>query len=117
MARTAFSITSELVPAKGVVRLGVNGYLDSHTCDELDTAITGQFKEARHKIIVDLSNVVYISSAGAGVFISALLEAQEHNGNIVLLSPTPHVREVFELLGITQIFKVVDDLPAALDAF
>jgi len=51
------------------------------------------------------------------VFIGALTDAQEHSGNIVLLSPTPNVREVFATLGLTQTFRICDDLPSAYAAF
>ena len=59
----------------------------------------------------------YISSAGAGVFIGALSEAQENGGDIVLLKPAPSVLEVFELLGLTQIFTIEEDEEEAKDAF
>jgi len=33
------------------------------------------------------------------------------------MQPTPNVREVFDLLGLTQIFQVVDNRTAALAVF
>ena len=117
MATDEFKIEREVMPDKGVVMVRLSGYLDAHTFERLEETITDLFMKGHYKIVVDLAQVEYISSAGAGVFIGALSEAHEHKGNIVLMNPTPNVREVFDLLGLTQIFQVVDDQPAALAAF
>jgi len=111
-----FKIEKE-VTDKGVVVVRLAGYLDAHTFERLEETIADLFAQERYKIVVDLAAVEYISSAGAGVFIGALSEAHEHKGNIVLMNPTANVREVFDLRGLTQIFQVVDDRPAALAVF
>ena len=116
MAMEEFKIEKEMTD-KGVVVIRLTGYLDAHTFERLEETIADLFAQGRHKIVVDLARVEYISSAGAGVFIGALSEAHEHKGNIVLMNPTANVREVFDLLGLTQIFQVVDDRPAALAVF
>jgi anti-anti-sigma factor len=110
-----FKIRSE--KADGVAMLGVEGFLDAHTFEQLEEAIRGVFNEGCYKLVVDLGRVDYISSAGAGVLIGARSESQENGGDIVLLNPTENVKEVFDLLGLTQIFKVVADKATALSAF
>ena len=110
-----FSIDKKLLG--DVALISVTGFLDAHTFEELEEAITEMFSVGRYRIIVDLSGVDYISSAGAGVFIGALSESQENGGNIVLMNPTPNVREVFDLLGLSQIFNIVDDLEKAKSVF
>jgi len=100
-----------------VVIVRVSGFLDAHTFEQLEEAISGNFREDKFKVVVDLSKVGYISSAGAGVFIGALSEAQENGGDIVLLNPAASVLEVFELLGLTQIFTIEEDEAEAKDAF
>ncbi|HEY3323848.1 MAG TPA: STAS domain-containing protein [Planctomycetota bacterium] len=117
MAGEEFSIEREVLADKGVLVLRLAGYLDAHTFEQLEEAIADVFAKGHYRLVVDLAAVEYISSAGAGVFIGALSEAHEHKGNIVLMNPTPNVREVFDLLGLTQIFQVVDDKPAALAVF
>lgn len=111
-----FSIGRQNAP-NGVTVLGVKGFLDAHTFEQLEEAIREIFDEGCFKLVVDLARVDYISSAGAGVFIGARSESQENGGDIVLLNPTEGVREVFDLLGLTQIFKLVDDEAAAVAAF
>jgi stage II sporulation protein AA (anti-sigma F factor antagonist) len=110
-----FKISQE--KADGVALLRVEGFLDAHTFEQLEEAIRVVFDGGCFKLVVDLGRVDYISSAGAGVLIGARSESQENGGDIVLLNPTENVKEVFDLLGLTQIFKVVNDRAAAMAAF
>lgn len=114
MAENDFKIEKEVLPDNGVVLLRLAGYLDAHTFERLEGAITELFAKGHYKLVVDLGSVEYISSAGAGVLIGTLSEAHEHSGNIVLVNPTANVREVFDLLGLTLVFQVVEDRAAAL---
>mgnify|MGYP001558977068 CR=1 FL=1 len=68
------------------------------------------------ELVVDLSGLDYISSAGAGVFIGAIGTAQENDGNIILMRPSPNVKEVFDLLGLSQIFTFKDNRDDASNA-
>jgi anti-anti-sigma factor len=59
-----------------IVLIKVSGYIDAHTFEELENEIQSKFSAKQFKLIVDLSDVPYISSAGAGVFIGAFPQAQ-----------------------------------------
>ena len=111
-----FQITSQKLQ-DNIVTISMKGFLDAYTYNELEQVINGYFNQNVYKFVVDLSQVEYISSAGAGVFIGAIGVAQENQGNIILIRPQPNVQEVFDLLGLSQIFKISDSLDAALKAF
>lgn len=101
----------------GIVLLQVSGFLDAHTFEDLEDAIGRKFAEGAYKLVVDLTKVNYISSAGAGVFIWAHSESQENGGDVIVLNPTKGVMQVFELLGLTQVFTVAGTKEEALAAF
>ena len=103
----AFQIVKEKL-GDTVTVLSVKGFLDAHTFEELEKTINELFEEGNYKLAVDLSGLDYISSAGAGVFIGAIGTAQENDGNIILMRPSPNVKEVFDLLGLSQIFTFKD---------
>ncbi len=110
-----FSIAREMKGEVALVR--VQGFLDAHTFEQLEEEIRDVYDSGCFKLVVDLSKVDYISSAGAGVFIGARSEGQENGGDVIILNPTAGVKEVLELLGLTQIFKVYDDYASALASF
>jgi anti-sigma B factor antagonist len=101
----------------GVTLLVLSGELDAHTAPSLDTTITDLLKGNNVKLIIDLHDVSYISSHGIGILVSAQSRASEKQGSIVLMKPTPLVKEVFAMLEVAQIFPVVEDQEAALAAF
>ncbi|MHC4660156.1 MAG: STAS domain-containing protein [Planctomycetota bacterium] len=93
------------------------GCLDAHTFEKMEQAIRSLFKEKIYRIVVSLPGLDYISSAGAGVFIGNITPAQEKGGNIVLVNPSPNVKEVFDLLGLSQIFPMAESVDDALTYF
>jgi anti-anti-sigma factor len=92
----------------------VAGALDAHTHWSLERALAELIARGRTKIVVKLDGLDYISSAGAGVLVGAAAAAREKGGDMVLLGPGPQVREVFDLLGLSQIFEVAEDRESAL---
>ncbi|NUN50209.1 MAG: STAS domain-containing protein [Candidatus Brocadiae bacterium] len=100
-----------------VMFIAVQGFLDAHTFEEMEKTINDLFDGGTYRLIIDLSKLDYISSAGAGVFIGAIGTAQENEGNIVLMRPSPNVKEVFDLLGLSQIFPFANDMEAAQKLF
>ncbi|MEK7450129.1 MAG: STAS domain-containing protein [Planctomycetota bacterium] len=111
-----FKINSQKLQ-NNVILINVKGFLDAYTYGELEQAINDFFGQHLYKFIVDLSQVDYISSAGAGVFIGAIGLSQENGGNIVIIRPKPNVKEVFDLLGLSQIFTIANSMESALKVF
>ncbi len=101
----------------GIVRIDLDGFLDAHNFEKLEAVFEKHFAEGHYRFIVDVSRLTYVSSSGAGVFVGAASTCQDHNGNIVLVRPTPEVQEIFELLGVYQIFPVVKEREQALAQF
>lgn len=101
----------------GIVFIDLVGYLDAHNYEKLEKTLEKNFQANRFRYVVDLSRLEYISSAGAGVFIGAASTCQDHQGTIVLVKPTPAVQEIFELLGVYQLFAVVREREQALEKF
>ena len=102
----------------GVIVVKPIGFLDAHTFEDMELELKKLFQTKKiFKVIVDLSSLKYISSAGAGVFIGAIGTARDFGGDIILLNPTISVREVFDLLGLSTIFSIVESEEEALQRF
>lgn len=110
-----FSIAHELVRAD-IDLIKVAGFLDAHTFEKFEETINNIFTQARFKIIVDLADVEYVSSAGVGVLMGAQTEADENGGKVVLLKPAGSVVEILDALGLSAIFTVAADRQEAVAA-
>ena len=95
----------------------VGGYLDTTTSAELEHALDSLLKAGMFKIIIDLGNVDYISSAGWGIFISEIKGIREKGGDLKLVRMIPDVYEVFELLEFHYILRAFDSIEEAIRDF
>jgi anti-sigma B factor antagonist len=110
------TLTTEEAP-KQVTVIAVKGYLDSHTFDQLQQALADLFDKGVFKIVLDMKELNYMSSAGAGVLIGAMSQATTNEGGLVLASMGPAVMDVFKELGLADVFKIAPDRDAALAMF
>jgi anti-sigma B factor antagonist len=111
-------ITTKIIHGGDVIVLKPFGFLDAHTFESMERELKKMFQTRKiFRVIIDLSKLKYISSAGAGVFIGAIGTARDFGGDIILLKPTMNVREVFDLLGLSTIFNIVESEEEALQCF
>ena len=96
-----------------ICKILVIGEVDASSSIELDNALKAAFENEK-KIIVDLSGLNYISSAGLGVFVSHLEDIQS-GIDLVLFGLNESVLQVFELLGLPQLLTIVDTEEDALN--
>lgn len=117
---TVHGIVVSVISAKNtddVSIVKVSGYLDTTTADELETALYGLLKRQCHKIIVDLTGVTYISSAGWGIFIGEIKEIRDQGGDLKLAGMVGDVFEVFQLLEFQSILEAYSTTSEAKEAF
>ena len=88
--------------------IGIEGDLDASSSIQLDQAIEEAVSNKESKIIVDCSQLEYISSAGLGVFMSYIHDFQENNISLVLCHLSEKVRNVFQILGLDELVKIVE---------
>lgn len=101
----------------GVVYFELEGLLDAHNFETLESLFEKYFEIGTFRFVVDIRRLNYVSSAGAGVFIGAVGTCQDNDGNIVLVQPSQEVKEIFELLGVYQIFPAAQSRESALEVF
>lgn len=106
---------AELAP--GVYEVKIEGSLDWTNFAKVETAIDAIFKKGVYKIVVNLRETRYISSAGFGCFISSLDTAMKNNGDIVFAATPPEIQDVFNILGLSKILRFAEDDKAALAHF
>lgn len=118
MEMEGIQVSTEVAGSQGQISIiKVGGYIDTTTSSEVERALNSLLKQGRYKIIIDLGNVDYISSAGWGIFISEIKSIRENNGDLKLVSMIPDVYEIFELLEFHHILDVYDTNPEAINKF
>jgi len=98
--------------------LSIKGKVDSYTAPDLTKAIEALNNEGRFKIILDLSKMEYMSSAGFRALLLGQRNCKRYNrGEIVLASVPKKISSALELTGFTSLFKIFDDITPAVGNF
>lgn len=104
--------------SQGAVRIvAVRGYLDAHTAPQFESAMQNEIRSGNPRIVVDCSDLTYISSAGLGVFMTFIDEAREAGGDIKLAAIQPKVYQVFDVLGFPALFDIAPSVEEASARF
>lgn len=110
-----FEVTREDKADVSILR--IKGFLDAHTAPKFEQSIQDLVTESRNKIIVSMTDLNYISSAGLGVFMGFIEEIRENDGDIKLCCMSPKVFKVFDLLGFPALYEIYDKDDEALQKF
>ena len=106
------------VRSAGSVRvITLTGFLDAHNSAELAGALDDALKAKQLRVVLDLSALQYMGSAGIEAIISRLGRFREGQGDIRLAAPADKVVKVFDLLGLTSILSLHQDAAAAIAAY
>jgi len=97
--------------------LRIKGFLDAHTAPKFEQSIQNLVTEKRVNIVVSMSDLNYISSAGLGVFMGFIEEIRENGGDIKLCSMTDKVFKVFDLLGFPALYDIFENDDEAVKKF
>ena len=92
----------------GVQHLTLTGHLDSATFVTLEKTINGLFSSAGDRVLMDLSALSYISSAGLRLMVVAAKRARQVGGQLILCGLSPTVRDVFEISGFLKIMATTE---------
>lgn len=100
-----------------IVLLKLNGLVDSGTAQFLEDKFNELTVQDNVKIVVDLQNVDYISSAGWGIFVGEIKGIRQRDGDIKLAGMRSDVREVFDLLEFNTLLTPYVSNEEAFSAF
>jgi stage II sporulation protein AA (anti-sigma F factor antagonist) len=82
------------------------GRVDSASSGELERLVVSRIDAGEKRLVLDLSGVEYISSAGLRVLLMAAKRLKEPPAGLVLCGLGPSVRTVLELAGFLPLFAV-----------
>ena len=98
--------------------LSVQGKVDSYTAPDLTKAIESLNDNGQFKIVLDLTELEYMSSAGFRALLIGQRNCKRYNrGEIVLASVPKKICDALELTGFTPLFRMFDDVTAAVGNF
>lgn len=96
----------------------VKGRVDSATAPQLAQALEAANEAGKYKLVVNMSDLEYMSSAGFRALLAAQRNSKRYNrGEVILVSVPDRIREALELAGFTELFKTFDEPLLAVGHF
>ena len=101
--------------------------VDAHTqvvrpAGDIEITVAGAFgwrltnlvQAGKTLLIVDLERVGFLDSSALGVLMSAQRRAQSSGGGVVISGADPSIRKVFDITGLSAVFRLHDSVDQAL---
>ena len=73
--------------------------------------------DGRVRIVLDMSHVTRLDSAGIGILVSKYLTATGKGGSLKLLRPTVHSRYLLEITKLSTVFEIFESEDDAIRSF
>jgi anti-anti-sigma factor len=102
---------------KRVAVITVTGRVDSATASDFENKVNDVIEEGQRNLVLDLSKVEFLSSAGLRVLVTTRKTLQAAGGDIVLAQPSDRVVETMDTAGLNVLFERYDTREAAVAAF
>ena len=97
--------------------VGVAGRLDQTLTPELEKTLNTLLAANQFRLIIDLSQVIYINSGGLRCLVAAWRRTRQQQGNLILFGLTPRLHEIFAMVGFDQVFTIVPTQQQAIQQF
>lgn len=107
------------VSEQGFGIVAPQGRIDAATAPQLETDLRNHMIAGRLCLVVDFSQVYYLSSSALKVLLVVLREVRNEGGDIRLAALGDRVYDIFEMAGFHKLFAIdstVEDAVGALKA-
>lgn len=99
-----------------VVVFDLIGNLDTNTAPDAETSINGYLESGTKKMVMNLGQTKYVSSAGLRVFLATAKKMTASGGAVKLCGANEVVQEILDISGFSTILDVKKTEDEALSA-
>ena len=93
------------------------GRLDAYAASDVEKKLNSETDRTPVNLVICLEKLDYISSSGLRVLLTGLKKARKQQGDVRLTSLQPGVKEVFDIAGFTQLFKMFEKEDDAINSY
>jgi len=99
-----------------VTILSISGRVDSATSKTMDAELAKLIPTDK-KVVLDLKDVEFLSSAGVRAIVKALKTAKKSRGGLKLASIPDHIAEILQTLGMMELMEAYPSVEEATASF
>lgn len=99
-----------------ILIITIEGSIDSKTASEVQQKILEASADSDN-VIIDLTKVDFVSSAGLRVLLMVYRQIKAKNGKVILVGVSEEITEVMSMTGFINFFEIVETVKKALDSY
>jgi len=100
---------------KGIVSITIKGRMDADSSPDAEKVVKEALGAEANRLLFDLGELEYLSSAGLRVLLSAAKEMRRRDGKIVLCALNEFVNEIFEVSGFQSLIPISDSVESGIE--
>ena len=89
----------------------------THSAQELDELRREVLEQSDSRVIIDLSRITRIDSAGLGQLMSCYSHLVKNRGALKVLNPAPEIKKLLDMTGISTLIPTFQDEREAVRSF
>jgi anti-sigma B factor antagonist len=101
----------------GLTVIAITGSIDALTAHQVTQHFDQELESGNTRLVVDLSGVDFMSSAGLRAMLASLKQSRQAGGDLCLAAPQPDVERILKMSGFTSILKTYASVDEALADF
>nr|WP_320132800.1 STAS domain-containing protein [uncultured Holophaga sp.] len=102
-------LTIQVRDTDGLTVVQPVGFINAHTVGKFEKVLDDLVGSGRFSILIDCSDLSYISSAGLGAIMGIVEQVRAGGGDILLCALQENVHIIFETLGFTALYRIFPD--------
>ncbi len=102
---------------KGVTVFTVDGRVDTQGAVAMDQSLQAAVNQGKYKMVMDMTDVTYISSAALRSLADVLTKSKNAGGDLKLAAMNAKILRVFRIIGFDRYFSMYDSVSEAQAAF
>lgn len=99
---------------QGLTVVTLNGRLDAETSGDLAMKFASLIELKKFDLIVDMTELEYISSAGLRVILEVTKKTRINGGNTYLTNVQDYVNKVLDISGLSSFLKIIATVDSAV---
>jgi anti-sigma B factor antagonist len=108
------TVTIDRTQVEGKVVLHVAGRMDAENAGQFERHCEACIAEGATSLIIDLSQLGYVSSMGLRSFVGIAQRLKTKGGELRICGLTGLVKQVFEITRLNQVFAMYDSVDSAV---
>ena len=103
--------------SNGILICSLIGHLDTDMANQVFKKINKSLEEPIDQILIDLSEVQYVSSAGIKIFFNVAKAMETKQGVATLCNVNSNIKKIFKLAALDKVIPIYEDRAQALNFF